>query len=332
VAVDATRAKRSVLLAAGLGAVLREGSGIAVRPLLNAPDLSGVPTLYERLVLRVPLPEVPGASAYRVQIAADPRMRELLRSETVRGGTAKIAGLDDGDYVLAVRPIDADGVTGHESSVPIRLHARPEPPLAQAPADGAKVALPSVELLCTEMPDTHRYHLQVSRSADFGVLAAEVSDLTLCRHEFDGLHEGEYHWRAARLAKNSRGELVHGPFGDASRFIAVRRPRVPEPQVEAGDTLSLHWGAEPGVVRFDIEVAEDLAFSRGVQTLSTEHPRVRLDVPPCGSRFVRLQAADADGFVSGFSAPRRVTAEPALCTGDGQPVRSTGGDVVGVQP
>ncbi|MDV7399405.1 hypothetical protein RZS08_48785, partial [Arthrospira platensis SPKY1] len=63
---------------AGFGTVVDAGGRVAAPvPLLPPPDLAPLPRLQERVLVRFTVPAQPGVSAWRAQVAGEPRF-ELL--------------------------------------------------------------------------------------------------------------------------------------------------------------------------------------------------------------------------------------------------------------
>ena len=72
------------------------------------------------------------------------------------------AELPDGDYVLRVRAIDAQGLEGRDADLRFRLKARPEPPLPSAPAPRAVTVGGRVEFAWAANPQAATYELQLA--------------------------------------------------------------------------------------------------------------------------------------------------------------------------
>ncbi|MEY4907819.1 MAG: hypothetical protein RL260_1537, partial [Pseudomonadota bacterium] len=139
VAADGHHGKPGQRVHAGFGVVVdRTGEVQPPVPLLAAPEVTGLPVLQERVLVRMPIVAQPGAVAYLGQLAADTRVEPVLQTvrAEVRGGAAELrfAGLPDGRYVLRVRAEDARGLQGLDAQHTFTLKARPEPPLPTAPA------------------------------------------------------------------------------------------------------------------------------------------------------------------------------------------------------
>lgn len=135
------------------GAALRTGFGAAanarsrspvVACLLAAPDLSVLPALFERPIVRFALPGT--ETPLRVQVAADAGFDRVVSDQPFAAGAeVRLVGLDDAPWFVRARRIDAQGIEGFDATRPFVLKARPEPPAYRTPRSGAKQAVGAVE-------------------------------------------------------------------------------------------------------------------------------------------------------------------------------------------
>lgn len=322
-------AARPAVVAAGFGlAVARDGRHGAPIALLPAPILPDELPLQERPLVRLAVPPLAGARAYRFQVGvgrgADVQLQQAARgagwqhvvAETVvQTPVARFADLPDGDYVLRVRGIDGQGVEGLDADRRFRLKARPEPPFAAGPAHGAILRAETVPLRWTQAPEAARYDVQLARDAAFAELVA-------AREGVEGnewtpappLPPGEYFWRVRSVRANGAGAdqagadqagadragTDPGPWGDAQRFTLRPMPADPPPPTVDAGSLSFAWLAEPGQ-RFLFQLSDDAAFGRVLVEQRLDEPRVTVPRPAGGTYYMRVQASDADGFVGPFS-------------------------------
>ncbi|MEO8411087.1 MAG: FecR domain-containing protein, partial [Propionivibrio sp.] len=161
-------AGKGVDVPAGRGTVARTGAPpIAPVPLLAAPDVGGLPTRFEQLPLRFPLPTLAAASAWEGQIAPDVSFERILLSKTATGPALTFADLPNGDYVLRLRAVDANGLRGFDALHRFVVFARPFPPGLNSPGDGATVRSARPPFAWSDVVDIAGYHLQVATDADF---------------------------------------------------------------------------------------------------------------------------------------------------------------------
>ena len=299
-------AARPAVVAAGFGLAVapdgRHGAPIAILP---APDMPEALPLQERPVVRLAVPALTGARAYRFQVGMGAGLERVLADAVVQAPVARFADLPDGDYVLRVRGIDAQGVEGYDAQRPFRLKARPEPPFAAGPVNGAILRAEMVPLRWTQAPDAARYDVQLARDAAF-------ADLVAAQEAIEGnewtpappLPPGEYFWRVRSVrapgAGMDRAGTDPGPWGDAQRFTLRPMPADPPPPTVDAGSLGFAWPAEPGQ-RFLFQLSDDATFGRVLVEQWLDEPRVTVPRPPGGTYYMRVQAIDADGFVGPFS-------------------------------
>jgi len=324
--VQGGRAGAPVALNAGEGAVVQHSGAPMRKPLLPAPDLSGLPERVERLPGPLPVQATGGAARYRVEIAEDAAYTRVPWS--AEGPLPLVLdGLADGRYHVRVRAVDPDDLLGAEATRALWIKTTPVPPLAHAPTPGEIVA-PDVTIVCTEVPQVQAYLLQVAATPRFEPLLRQEQSTNHCRFELQALPVGDLYWRVASLAPEREGGLERGPFSDPSRFVVVPLPAAPRADEITTDGRQIHWAAVEGY-RYRVQVATDTGFGTVVQDEEVRGDRLQLSLPPrCTPYALRLQAIDANGRRSAYSPARLVGAEAVLCSGDGSPVQQSGGGPV----
>ncbi len=103
------------------GADLPSGTGAVVKPtekevkvvtLLPAPDLAAIPAEVLKPQGAWPMPVLPGASSYRVQVSSDEQFDKIVRDLKVTTASVDLASLANGNWFARVRGIDAVGLEG----------------------------------------------------------------------------------------------------------------------------------------------------------------------------------------------------------------------------
>ena len=306
---------------------------ITLSRLLPAPDLSAVPPVLEDVsFIELPLPALGQASAYQTMISADAGMNQV--DQVVRYGTfpqalARFAGLDDGEYQLAVRAVDERGIVGTEAVRTIRVKARPEAPFLRQPQHGSQLFSPDVDMLCTQSLGTQSYHLQVARTPAFQELATDMPDLAECRLTVHGLAPGDYFWRVASVKRTPEGGRDQGPFSKPARFsILPLPPTPPAPSVKAdgASMLSVQWGATTdNGAHYRLQLARDPAFENLLDDSVLQASRYARPLPAAGVYYVRLQQLDHEGRGGAFTAAQSITVPARLMSSSDQPVISSDG-------
>jgi hypothetical protein len=264
-------------------------------------------------VVRIELPEVPGASLYRVQVAEDAQFQLVRAEATAPKPTLRIQGLADGRYFLRARVADARGLEGLDATHAFTLKARPEPPIPLGPANKAKVRDTGVTMSWSAHPDARQYRLQVATDAGFAHPVVDRSDVRDTQLAVS-LPPGDYFWRLGTTASGPDA----GPWGDALTVLMREPPaQLPPPQVTA-DALSFALQAEPGQ-RFEFQIAPEASFSTISKEVASSSSTVLIPRPAEGGRlYVRYRAIDADGFIGPYTRPQLVALPSCLRDGSGQ--------------
>lgn len=314
---------------AGFGTVI-DASGRVADPvaLLPAPDLSALPALHERPLVRLQMPPLAGAQGYRLQIGRDAGFDSLLVDLRTSGSELRIAGLDDGRYPYRVRAVGAQGLEGRDAQGLLVLKARPEPPLPRAPAPRAVIVGDALTFSWAASSEAARYRLQVARAGADGFVSPlhDLRGLDTVSHALQGLAPGAYQWRLASL----RADGDQGPFGDALGFEMRAPPPVPAapglgaPPAVGDHGVRLFWQGRPGE-RFDFQMARDAAFTQLVVQRELQGNEIELPLPGDGRFHVRLRARDADGFVGPWSASQHFDVIPCVRDSSQACVRVDGG-------
>ncbi len=287
-------------VAAGYGVAVAQGRAGAPVPLLPAPRLDQIPPLQERVHLRLAFSPVAGAAAYRAQLGADAGLQGIVADGVFDVPEARFAGLPDGDYWLRVRAIDGDGLEGRDAERPLRLAARPEPPLPEFPPAGGKVRGTALALRWSQPVDAAAFRIELARDAAFAEpLHREVLSATSLT--VDHLAPGTYYWRLGSI----RADGHRGPWGDALAVALHPGPGQPEPPRLDDDFLYLAWPGEPGQV-FDLQLARDSRFTQAVNEQRLSGTSLRLPRPPAGIYYMRVRATDPDGYVGVYTTPQRI--------------------------
>lgn len=299
VAEGGTSSKR---LEAGFGAVV-EKNRLVSEPirLLAAPDVTPLPKLQERTILRFPLPAVAGAAGYRAQVARDETFNAVVAEVFSATPDLRVTNVDDGGYFLRVRAVDGRGLEGRDAQHAFTLKARPEPPAVVAPPPKGKLRAAGVEFKWAENTEAATYHLQVARDAAFKALVHEDKAVKGGAAMLAKLPPGDYFWRVASL----RASGDRGPYGDAVSFSLFPAPAQPDPPKVSDMTIEFRWAGEPGQT-FEFQLAQDAKFAKLLLEEKLSSPEVVLPRPKnAGTYFMRFRARDPDGFVGPYTAAQR---------------------------
>ncbi len=319
------------LVAAGHGVAVSPNTGLgAVRALLAPPDLRAVPaTLTEADFLRLSLGTVPGAVAYRVQVAKDAAFTDVVRSVTAPTSQVRMPAVPDGAYHVAARAIDGEGLPGRLAQRAVTVKAHPVAPLLQTPGDGATLARAQGELRCTPVAGAARYRMQVAGDAGFDAPVLDEVRQERCTLSTAALAPGRYRWRAASVRVLADGTLDAGPFGASQAFVVAEQPSTVRASAitarEADARLHLAWPGDTGQ-RFRIQVSSTPDFGAVLfdETLDAPAWTAPAGLAP-GAYHLRIQAFDPSGLQSDFSTPRAFEVAAPVRSSFGLPVGASDG-------
>jgi len=321
--------------------VLQPGQGLAVqadgtvgspRSLLPAPDLTSLPAAVHDLgLLALNVPGQAGANAYQAIVARDAELTQVLRSGTFANGQLRWKGLDDGQYFISVRAIDAEGIAGLPTTQPLTVKTQPVPPLYQKPAPDAVVSNAGGQLLCTQMAGVRWYRIQVATQADFNAPVLDESRLDSCTLSVAQLPVGSYFWRAASVRELPGGGVDQGPFAAPQPFKLVQQPPALSAQAlqadDGGTTVSLRWPGQAGQ-RYRLQLAREMRFEKPVLDTLLDEPRWAASDLAAGTYFLRVQVLDPSGLQGDFSPARSIRVGTGFSTGWGLPVSDSSGEPV----
>ena len=306
--VAGTAPAGSLTLDAGFGAVARPGMALtAPQPLLGAPNLSALPSLLDRVPLRLAWPALAGATAFRAQVFAAESGDRLLLDGVFTEPAARWIDLPDGRYTLRVRALDGQALEGLNASAAFTLKARPEPPFTRQPTPQAKVYGELAQFVWVRSSVATAYRLQVATQADFKAPVFDRADIVAAEAQLP-LAPGLYHWRVASIAAGQD----QGPFSDAQPFEQRAVPASPTPEPPALDDAGLvfRWKAPEAGQKVQFQVASDAAFAQIVLDQLTDGPQGLLPAPAPGPYFLRARTVDADGFKGNFGAAQQIDVPP----------------------
>ncbi len=270
-------------------------------PLLPAPDLSEIASLYRRLPLRIGWSGPQGAAGYRVLVAPLSGGGVIRVDQRVDTATVEIGELEDGEYQLIVRAIDPHGLEGLDAQHRFTLDAHPLPPRLTAPTSGERLYHGRPVFRWQPSRDARYYRFQLGTRHDF---TAPLIDQQIPQgkgHELrHPLAPGRYYWRIASV--DEAGE--QGLFGDSFAFDVVLPPEPPRDiSIRKTDSeLKLRWRTVKAGYRYQLQLASDPAFSRLVTERETT--RTELVLPrPQQKVYMRMRTLDDAGHPGEFSRP-----------------------------
>lgn len=332
----------SVAVQAGQpSALLKPGQGLAVAangalgkpvPMLSAPDVSAWPAVAEDASwVSLPLPAMEGAVRYQVMLAHDKELNQIVRGGMFTRSPARLTGVDDGDYIAAIRAIDANGIPGKRSFQALRVKAHPVPPLYESPEPDATIGLGQHGLQCTKVAEASAYRIQVSAAdgsfAQPVIDAGDLKDCALPASALAKLSAGTYQWRVGSIRTLNNGQPDAGPFAAPQTLKLAQAPQSPELQMGGSPgegSRNIRWPGEEGQ-RYRIVVASEPGFAAPLVDTWVTQPQWSTEGLPAGTHYLQMQIEDANGLRSNFSAARQFHTGNWVTSAEGQTLTSGDG-------
>ena len=284
--------------------------------------------------LDLEFPAQAGASAYGLHISKDALGDAVIYQARLDQPKTRLDKLPDGHYWLQLRAIDAQGIVGQPSQVPLHIKAHPIAPMAQTPAPATTAPLGSSQLQCTPVDEAQAYVLQVvalaegqtPSKADFSRPVLEALDSPECQLDLASLPAGHYAWRSASVRWKD-GVRDQGPYSESYAFSLALPPNQPntlEMKAYRG-TPQLYWPGQAGQ-RYRLQAfAQPNTNTPPVLDIWLDEPQWQVSGLPAGQWHVRLQVVDANGLESAYSPTRRIQVLPLVVDGSGQAIGTGSG-------
>jgi hypothetical protein len=294
------RGARGAAVAAGQGWHSRHGA----EALLAAPDVAALQgRLLQRLPVPLQWPAQPGASSWRLQWWDAQGQHLLLDALSDKPQFSGATELPDGHYRLRLRARSASGLEGRDAEFGVELHARPEPPVLQAPAKAFQTYEETVDFAWTRPQGATTYWLQIADDAEFTQLRVDAQQLSEPQHRA-ALPLGLHHWRVAARRADGRA----GPWGDGQTLTRLPLPPSPPPAETArdGDRLLLRWARSelPGA-RYQVQISQQADFSAPWLDQTVAEAQLQTELPHKGMQQLRIRILNADGVVGPWGAPQQ---------------------------
>ena len=268
--------------------------------LLPPPDLAALPETNSASQLQLKWPAVPGATRYRLQLAADAEFHSFLVDTQLDAPEIDLPAPADGNYWLRVRPVDELGLEGHDTVRSFVQHQLPAAPALVEPLPGADVIGDRGAFAWSGGPGAAgHYRVQIARDPEFTQMFLE-RDMGADTH-VDVAHvpPGKYFWRVA--AVDGRGES--GDWSPAQQYTQRQSSPTPDPPAFVGHEMQLHWDAQDGV-RYHLQIARNPRFTAPLLDQTLDQPSLSARRLHPGTYYARVQTIAADGSKVPFGAPR----------------------------
>jgi hypothetical protein len=291
---------KEVTLAAGQGTYAAKGAPPApARDLLPPPVLVAAAAQLETLPIRFDWREAAEARQYRIELLDRDGVNQVdeLLSMDAR---ARWASLPDGQYQLRVRGLDASGLEGRAAVHAFTLNGQPAPPVLRHPLNGATLGGEKVAFRWTRPLGSQHFRLQVSDTADFARIVAQVKQLPGAAGGIDlALPPGRYFWRVAASHKESG-------WGPDSAVENVELQAGTGVVMPAEQLVQLAWRLGGEGQKTQLQVAGDAQFTRLLLDVTQAEARASFVPPGKGPFFLRLRRIEPDGLASAFETTQQM--------------------------
>ena len=303
-------AKSSQDIPAGFGLVSESGKPPQPpRPLLPAPDLTGIAGPYTSLPLQFNWSPLQGAQGYRLQIAPDGAFKTLIADQSAVQPSVQWADLPDGRYALRVRGIDEVGLEGLDAVELFEVDARPFAPLPTGMGGGTLVREPTPGFSWQAVDGVKAYRFELARDAAFTQMVTRRQTDGVGIEMAEPLQPGGYYWRVASVDPDGD----QGPFSPPQHF-SFRPPLAAPATVEAplieDKVLVFTWQTVEHATAYDLQLAEDPAFRVLVTDVKVSAPRAEIKRPPSQTYYYRIRAENAQAEVSPYTEAREIKVPP----------------------
>jgi len=194
-ALSADRAETAVPEGFGVAAGAAENDG-AVR-LLPAPELASPARVQDGERLRFAVKPLGDAVAYRIQIAPDADLLDILDETSSPRAEAELPGQPNGSYFVRVAAIDRHGLEGMPATYSFERRLN----RIAASVEQRRAGRYRQYLFRWETPDAPRarYRFQLSADPEGGTPLIDETGLTTRRFVVTDLPGGTYYWRVMTL-------------------------------------------------------------------------------------------------------------------------------------
>ncbi len=299
--------KQSVDVKQGEGTIIYRGkTPLAPRKLLAAPSLSTAPCpTYKKLPVRLSFEEIKDASSYRIVLARDSEIKNIVKDEIInKTSVFEFSDIDDGTYFLQSNSIDEIGLEGLPSD-PVKIHVRvnPAPPFVETPVDKSEYKSRSLKCSWLRVRDAKLYHVQIAEDAEFKKIVKEQKDIAETECNTGTLDYNTYYFRvSSKAADNYQGE-----WSDTLSFAFIPPPPSlsVEPPVMDKNSIKIRWQDLGKDVRYRFQMSRNEDFRDIALETMVDIPENTFQRPKqAGTYYVRISGIDSAGREGAFSTPQ----------------------------
>jgi hypothetical protein len=303
------------ILPGGFGSsVSKTGSVTKAEALLEPIALNSLPKEVTKVVSTLPFTQMPGAAAYRVQVATDSAFDKLKYETIVSKPEIVLLTNDDGAHFIRIKAISNNRVEGLTANTSVNVQARPISPDGLTPPNATAVYEKDVNVSWLTIPGI-TYRLQAAQDPDFK--NPILNTVTQLKDAKISLNLGKTFWRVASIDNGKQG-----PFSDAKVIELKVAPKPPVPKT-SDDVVELNADialSENGN-QLEVFLSKDAEFKTvfAVKKLTSSPAIFTL---PSGTFFIKTRY-----LIEGFK-PDAVPFSPVQTLKMVEPVRDTFGNTI----
>lgn len=183
----------SQFVGVGQGSATPNGGAVGVpQPLLPAPTLTDPSKVQDGKTVTFSVAPASGAQGYRIQIARDADLLDLIRDARVTVPSASFADVPDGTYFVRISSIDANGLEGLPRVYAFERRANELSATARAGAGSHEYRF---AWRTSRVVPESRFRFVLSRYPDLHDPLVDAVDLTDNAFVVSDLPPGDYYWR-----------------------------------------------------------------------------------------------------------------------------------------
>jgi hypothetical protein len=186
-----------------------KGSEPPLKPvlLLDAPATITLPAFIETQTVTFKLAPQQNAVGYVGKLATDAKFDAVIAKKPSENNSLVFTDLKDGQYFLALRAQDRNGIEGYDATHTFTVNAQPFAPKASAPSASQVIREANPMLTWAKVDDAKAYQLELAKDAEFKQIVASKK-VTEPQAKLDAaLQAGQYYWRLASIDDTDIGPL-----------------------------------------------------------------------------------------------------------------------------
>ncbi|KZY83886.1 hypothetical protein A3741_03520 [Oleiphilus sp. HI0069] len=284
---------------AGNGARIKKGSAIIEQTkLADAPKALFAERVVDDLPSTLSWEEQKSAEAYRVQLTDNKQNGKLVKQGKIQKPELELEHIENGEYDVSMRAIDANGFEGVDSVTRIAVDIGTEQakliaPLAKSILDSTK---PTFSWNFVK-PDTLG-KLQISKDKGFNLLISQTDfDAAQQIAPRKALMPGSYYWRVVSLADD--GETANSEV----RNFSVRGILKPVKILSVNyidSQVGLFWNKVDNTQAYILQVSDSKSFENILKEQTIAKARAHLRLTPGKRYFARVKGIGNELFSSDF--------------------------------